>query len=352
MGAKDHGFTAFWAATNANDDYLRPLDSIYQVHWLINKCPRLQELLRILDQEGAFDSTTLSERPRFLVFSHWPIICWIIEMVLQRIGLKTVSITAAKSPEERALAAAEFNNPNSVCQVLNTTYNTGGTGLNLHSCCNVVILMEPAPNFNLETQAIGRVHRIGQTRPQRAYRLFQDHTINRYITGNNFRKMLPQLAAQFAEPFAQEVERRCGNGSGSENQLAEVGNKKASRVKVPNTLTEICEDYLRNLAGVCPDFPYHMNLLVKKKLGMATVQCLLDGRSRVKISNRKSQAERDMETVPPAKRKYVDDNRPTSRKRRRTREEDDTMDDDDDASDSDDLDSSDKAGSSDEDPSG
>ena len=39
--------------------------------------------------------------------------------------------------------------------MLNTTNNTRGASLNLHTSCNVVILMEPAPNFNLETQPIG-----------------------------------------------------------------------------------------------------------------------------------------------------------------------------------------------------
>lgn len=117
-------------------------------------------------------------------------------MVILHLCIKTVSITVAKTSEERALAAAEFNNPNSACQVLNTANNARGTGLSRHTCCIIVILMEPALNFNLGMQAIGRVHRIGQAQPPKAYRVFQDHTINRYISGNNFRIMWPPLAAR------------------------------------------------------------------------------------------------------------------------------------------------------------
>lgn len=64
-----------------------------------------------------------------------------------------------------------------------TSYLCGGTGLIVPECCNVVILMEPAPNFNLEMQAIGRAHRLGQMKPQQVYRLFQEHTINRCTFG-------------------------------------------------------------------------------------------------------------------------------------------------------------------------
>ena len=319
VGAKDHGFIAFFEATSIDGAYLRPVDAIHQAHYLIHHSPRLKEMLRILDREGAF--SPIQPRPRFLIFSHWPIVCWIIEMVLQRLCIKTVSITAAKTPEERALAAAEFNNPNSACQVLNTTYNTGGTGLNLHACCAIVILMEPAPNFNLETQAIGRVHRIGQAQPQKAYRIFQDHTINRYMSGNNFRKMLPQLAAQFAESFSAEMDRRVA--------ADDLPLDTASPQPKSDALEEICEDYLRSLAGVCDDFPYYQDLLEKKDLGLvkASGKVLgLDTREKVEVSTRASQARREKGPITPAKRKRAadvddDDDESESQKRLRTSED-------------------------------
>ena len=55
----------------------------------------------------------------------------------------------------------------------------------------------------METQAIGRVHQIGQQHPQRAYGIFLDHTVNRYIIGRNIRKMRPQLATQYPDVAAE-----------------------------------------------------------------------------------------------------------------------------------------------------
>ena len=64
-------------------------------------------------------------------------------MVIQRFGLRSEVIIAVNNPKERA-AVAESNDRLSKCQVLNTTYLCGGTGLNVHECCNVVIPMELA----------------------------------------------------------------------------------------------------------------------------------------------------------------------------------------------------------------
>jgi hypothetical protein len=63
---------------------------------------------------------------------------------------------------------------------------------------------EVAHIFGDADEVLSNSHRIGQSRPQKAYRLFQDHTINRYISGNNFQKMSPQLTAQVSKPFTDD----------------------------------------------------------------------------------------------------------------------------------------------------
>jgi hypothetical protein len=165
-------------------------------------------LLRILDFEGAFAIPEPGKsRPRFLIICHWPNHRMDGGDACPRLGLRIVTITAAKKPEERAAAIAEFTSPRFGCQGLITTYNCGATGLNLHNNCHIVILMEQAPNHNLETQAIGRVHRVGQRFAQRAYHLFQDHTVRRYLHHNNFKKMLPHIAAQYRDELQGLVDK-------------------------------------------------------------------------------------------------------------------------------------------------
>ncbi|KAJ5380671.1 uncharacterized protein N7496_003099 [Penicillium cataractarum] len=285
ISAPNHGFTLFWGVTCPSFSNPRPLDAFQQVKYLIAQSPRLVQLLRIMDMEGAFREPSESEapKPRFLLLSHWPLVCWLVEMVLRRIGIRSVLITTASSPEERAAAVGEFTNPDSDCQVLNTTYNCGGTGLDLHRCCHIVILIEQAPNLNLETHAIGRIHRIRQTLPQRAYRLFQEHTINRYIAGNNISKMIPKLAAQYPDYLSEELDRRMAvkGNSGDDDDTRSRENK----------LSEICEDHIRDLLGVADDHPYFVELLNKNTLGIQVV----NGQA---VSNRVSQLARTTSDAP------------------------------------------------------
>ncbi|OKO90882.1 hypothetical protein PENSUB_13183 [Penicillium subrubescens] len=208
----------------------------------------LDDFLRGVDGKDTVSEAIakLIGAPDYGFTAFWsPIICWMVEMVLRRLGIRSVSITAAKSQDERNDAVLEFTTPDNLCQVMNTTYNCGGTGLNLYGCCSIVILLEPAPNFNLETQAIGRVHRIGQTRPQKAYRILQDHMINRAITSNNFRKMLLQLAAQYPDLFDQELQAR----------VAELEAKRKGKLrdhKRADLLNNICQpEWIGALITTC-----------------------------------------------------------------------------------------------------
>jgi hypothetical protein len=66
--------------------------------------------------------------------------------------------------------------------------------------------MEPDQNINGQFQAIDRIHRIGQRRPQRVWILFMEHTINQYIDHKNFEKILPQIAGEQHQKFAPKLE--------------------------------------------------------------------------------------------------------------------------------------------------
>ncbi|CAI7575960.1 unnamed protein product [Penicillium viridicatum] len=63
----------------------------------------------------------------------------------------------------------------------------------MHAECSRVVLMQGAQNYNSVFQTVGRIHRHGQTQPQEAWLLFQDHTIQRLMEHNSTRKILPQI---------------------------------------------------------------------------------------------------------------------------------------------------------------
>lgn len=114
----------------------------------------------ILVQQGVFHSA--SSQPRFLIFCHWPLTMWLVQMFLGTLPLDFVVVRVGMPNSLRSNTIALFNDPSSSIQALVTTYNCGAIGLNMHSQCSRIILMESALNHNSLFQTIGRIHRLGQ----------------------------------------------------------------------------------------------------------------------------------------------------------------------------------------------
>jgi hypothetical protein len=100
----------------------------------------------------------------FLIISYWPITYHVVKMVIQSLGLDSGVIIAADSTGDRA-AVAEFNNSKEKYQAINKTYLCGGTGLNPARMLQDCDPDGAAPKFNVETQTISCVYRIGQSKP-------------------------------------------------------------------------------------------------------------------------------------------------------------------------------------------
>jgi len=56
------------------------------------------------------------------------------------------------------------------------------------------MLYEPAANTNIEIQAVGRVRRPGQKKPQVIYRLFVEDTFNGYQEMKQLEKRMGEMA--------------------------------------------------------------------------------------------------------------------------------------------------------------
>ena len=94
-------------------------------------------------------------------------------------GLTSVSIRGDQSPKARQAAIDAFSNDPQVSVVV-ASLTAAGVGLNLQAASNVV-LAELSWTSAEQTQAIDRVHRIGQTLPVTAWRIIAAHTIDARI---------------------------------------------------------------------------------------------------------------------------------------------------------------------------
>ena len=94
-------------------------------------------------------------------------------------GLRTVSIRGDQSTPVRQQAIDAFNNDPGVAIAV-CSLTAAGVGLNMQAASNVV-LAELSWTAAEQTQAIDRVHRIGQDEPVTAWRIIAAHTIDTKI---------------------------------------------------------------------------------------------------------------------------------------------------------------------------
>ena len=121
---------------------------------------KLNTLLAALEKQRLADPTA-----KALVFSSFTASLKWLAVKLQERGFQHATITGKMSLSQRAAALAAFQRaPPTTIFLL--SLRSGAVGLNL-TAASQVFLLEPCFNPALEEQAIGRVHRLGQTRPAR-----------------------------------------------------------------------------------------------------------------------------------------------------------------------------------------
>lgn len=97
----------------------------------------------------------------------------LIEIALKRNSFSYARIDGNLSKNQRQNALNDFKLGK---QVMLISLKAGGIGLNLTHASRV-ILMDPWWNQSIENQAIERVHRIGQTKNVKAYKLICKDTV-------------------------------------------------------------------------------------------------------------------------------------------------------------------------------
>ncbi len=98
------------------------------------------------------------------------------EAHFKRAGLKTVSIRGEQTSKTRQAAIDAFANDPEVSVVV-CSLSAAGVGVNLQAASNVVLAELSWTNAQ-QTQAIDRVHRIGQELPVTAWRIIAAQTID------------------------------------------------------------------------------------------------------------------------------------------------------------------------------
>ena len=131
---------------------------------------KIDTLLAQLDQ-------VLEEGHKALVFSQFTSLLAIVRSRLDGAGIPYVYLDGRTRDREARVEQFQ-NDPN--MKLFLISLKAGGLGLNLHAA-EYVYLLDPWWNPAVETQAIDRAHRIGQTRQVFAYRLIARDTVEEKV---------------------------------------------------------------------------------------------------------------------------------------------------------------------------
>ncbi|KAF9975056.1 hypothetical protein BGZ73_001416 [Actinomortierella ambigua] len=141
-----------------------------------------------------------------VVFSQWTSMLDLIEDGLKEHRIKFTRLDGRMQRNDRTTAMVDFRDKRDVNVIL-ISLKAGGVGLNL-TAAQRVYLMDPHWNPSVESQAIDRIHRLGQTKPVDVIRFI----INDSIEGNilELQKRKTELAEMtFSEKLSkQEVLKR------------------------------------------------------------------------------------------------------------------------------------------------
>ena len=182
---------------------------------------KVKALIKKLKEIKDEDATAKS-----LVFSHFQATIDWLKSRLSQAGFSYRTLSGDMSLSQRAKALQEFqNDPPTTVFLL--SIRSGACGINLTQA-NQVFLMEPCLNPALEKQAIGRVHRMGQKRVVKVWKLVMKNSVE-----ENVIKVTEKLGENtVVNDGASDVRHDSGAGTGESDA-------KKSKLVVEDLTTQV-----------------------------------------------------------------------------------------------------------------
>jgi len=135
-------------------------------------CAKLETLLPLLEE-------VIAEGHKALVFSQFTSFLAILRKELDAKGIRYEYLDGQTRRREEVVERFQ-SAPAGECPLFLISLKAGGFGLNL-TAADYVFLLDPWWNPAVETQAIDRTHRIGQTRKVMAYRIIGRGTVEERV---------------------------------------------------------------------------------------------------------------------------------------------------------------------------
>ncbi|KAK3806278.1 MAG: SNF2 family N-terminal domain-containing protein [Benniella sp.] len=194
------------AATAAGTTESGHLHARMDENGMVIHSTKVKALVEDLQREGEVSRRTGKPLMKSVVFSQWTSMLDLIEDGLRENHIRFTRLDGTMQRHDRTTAMMRFKERPEVSVIL-ISLKAGGVGLNLTSAQRVY-LMDPHWNPSVESQAVDRIHRLGQTKPVDVVRFIIKESIEENILELQKRKTeLSEMT--FAEKVSkQEVMKR------------------------------------------------------------------------------------------------------------------------------------------------
>lgn len=144
---------------------------------------------------------------RAVIFSQFTSVLDIIEDYCELRGWKFCRLDGSTEPARRSYYIRRFNEPQSPFFLFLVSTRSGGMGLNLQTA-DTCILFDSDWNPQSDIQAMGRVHRIGQTKTVHVYRLVSAGTVEERMLQRAEKKLLLEMVNRESSNGKKEEQAR------------------------------------------------------------------------------------------------------------------------------------------------
>ncbi|XP_023179025.2 transcription termination factor 2 [Drosophila hydei] len=143
------------------------------------------KLLKVLE---ILKTNVLQKNDKAIVVSQWTSVLDILRELLEKEGLKALSLNGSIPVKNRQDIVNEFNDPGNSKRILLLSLTAGGVGLNLIGA-NHLVLLDLHWNPQLEAQAQDRIYRVGQKKDVVIYKIVCMDTVEQRIKALQDRKL-------------------------------------------------------------------------------------------------------------------------------------------------------------------
>ncbi|ORY42341.1 hypothetical protein BCR33DRAFT_660878, partial [Rhizoclosmatium globosum] len=196
---------------------------------------KIRALVNSLAQVRAQNMERNEKPSKSIVFSQWTTVLDLLQEPLRAAGFKFTRLDGKMTRQDRNTAMNTFKTDPD-CTVILLSLKAGGVGLNL-TAANRVYIMEPYWNPAVESQAIDRCHRMGQTRVVNTVRFIAKDTIE-----ENIRRL------QKAKMELAEMAFKGGGGGGGLGDDDGLGAKGKRREKARENKEQMAKQRMLDLS--------------------------------------------------------------------------------------------------------